>query len=290
MLQTGATIAIVAPSGIFDPERLNKSRLLLKQWGYNTVESPNLHAKHLFTAGTPKDRTNDFIWALDNQQIDGIFFARGGYGTSHILPNLPYHDFPNTPIFGFSDATALMCALWNSQKGTFVHSPVLHSLSDHPDDHTKSALQSLMLTGRSPSLEGEPLCGPQTTVTGPIVGGNLCVITSLIGTPFQLQTDETILLLEDLSEPPYKVHRMLTQLKMSGLLDKVVAIGLGEFLNCHPPNNKKWTLKDCFIDVLKPLKIPVIWKLPFGHGKRNTPWILGTKYTVSGGILHVEPN
>lgn len=283
MLSEGARIAIIAPSGIFNPERLATSVKIVHQWGYETVEAPNLHARHHYTAGTAQQRREDLRWALTHDEVDAVWFARGGYGTVHLLDDLPWSELDGRPVIGFSDATALFVAMDRVGVGDAVHGPVLHSLADHVDDNSRDALHRLLRLGTETHLTGEHLCGPRQSVVGRVIGGNLCVCASLAGGPWSLRGAGAILLLEDINEPPYKIDRLITQLKHSGAFDGVVGVALGEFTNCHAPKGADWTMEDVFIDLLSPLNVPVVMGLPVGHGARNVAWRYG-----SNGVLTQE--
>ncbi|MEC7984565.1 MAG: LD-carboxypeptidase, partial [Myxococcota bacterium] len=253
MIPQHSTIAVVAPSGIFSEERLKKGISLVESWGYNIVLSPNLFEKHLFMAGTSSQRSSDLSAAIDNELIDALWFARGGYGTVETLVRTPLEDC-NKPILGFSDATALGCALSNQGK-TFVHAPVLHSLEDLCDQTSQEALRRFLTEGKAPKINVSLLRGDPSPRTGGLVGGNLCVISSLMGTPWQLRTHDKIVMLEDVGEPAYKIHRMLNQLKYGKLFSQAKAIVFGEFKSCAIPNPLSFT--EVILDALHDIDVPI---------------------------------
>lgn len=271
---TYSKIGVVAPSGIFSPSRLAQSINLLNSWGIECVKSPNLFAQHLFTAGTPEQRIQDLHWSIQDPDINFIWFARGGYGTISTLSEFDWAAV-SKPIMGFSDATAMLVALYQSG-GSAIHGPVLHSLNDHVDAQSQTATRDLLHHNQRPVLEGDYLFGSKDRIAAPITGGNLCVLSSLCGTPHQLNANGHIVMLEDIGEPAYKIHRMLTQLVLSGSLDGAVGIALGEFTDCRIPQDANWTLEDVFVDALKPIQCPIYKNLPFGHGTHNLPWKYGS--------------
>ena len=281
----GRNIGVVAPSGMFQLDKLEQGCALLRSWGYHTIFSPHLHERHLFSAGTPKQRAADIEWACQNQDVDIIWYARGGYGTIQILPLLTQSI--TKPVLGFSDATALGVHLSNQKSELFYHAPVIHSLSYLCDEATKEALRSFLSTGILPSLAISPI---QNTNHAPIkarvVGGNLCVLSTALGTPYQIQAQNTILLLEDIGEPAYKIHRMLTQMRLGGIFDSVQAIVFGTFTDC--PSTKEYTILDTILDALDGINIPIYANAPFGHGTENLLWNAGTTYTLHNGMLYVE--
>lgn len=279
LLHPGARIAVVAPSHPFREEGYQAGAALLRSWGYEVVEPPNLRQQFRYNAGTVAERAADLGWALTAPHIDAVWVVRGGSGNGRLLQHLPWDRVARRrPIFGFSDATALFAGCWRHARGKPVHAPVLHSLTDHADASSRDALRAL-LQGAPPALGGRWLAGPQEVVEAPIVGGNLCVLASLCGTPWQLDARGCVLLLEDIGEPPYKLDRMLWQLEEAGQLDGVAGVLLGEFTGCTPrlrPGQVPWTLNDQLSDLLQPLGVPVYTEVPVGHGPINHAFVWGS--------------
>ncbi len=275
------TIAAISPSGIHDPERLTQSIELVESWGHTVLLGPNHGKKHLYTAGTKTERTDDFRWAIENPKVDTIWFIRGGYGTAQLLKHLPQSC--SKPIIGFSDATALLAHGWNHKhKWTdLIHGPVLYSLASLCDEPSQRYVKQWLSTNQMPKLSANYWFGPKVTVEAPLVGGNLCVLASLCGTPSQLDTTDCILALEDIAEPLYKIDRMLLQLEQSGMFDKVKGIVLGSFHNCTPPKNATYTLRDVFLERLGHLSIPVYGGAKFGHNEVNWLWKMGQSMTLT---------
>jgi muramoyltetrapeptide carboxypeptidase len=273
-------IGIIGPSGIFSPERLEVSRSLVRSWGVESTCAPQLFAKHYFTAGTKEQRISDLQWAISSPNLDALWYARGGYGTIETLSSIDWQNI-SKPIIGFSDATAMLCTLYQNG-GTAIHGPVLQSLADHADSESQAFVHAYLNRDECPPLRHRHLWGSTDAITAPITGGNLCVLSSMAGTDYAFKSDGHIVLLEDIAEPAYKIHRMLTQLIMSGSFDGAVAIGLGEFLNCHLPKEANYTLEDIILDALKPLEIPIYKALPFGHGPKNHLWKYGQYLKLSG--------
>jgi muramoyltetrapeptide carboxypeptidase len=277
MLSAGARIAVVAPSGVFEPQRLARGMALIEAWGYEVVHGPHLFERHRYTAGSIDQRTSDLGWALSAPHIDAVWFARGGYGTAQTLADLPWDRMDGRPVIGFSDATALFSAMHARGLRGGVHGPVLHSLADLADLESQQALRQVLqggavhLAGRGSDFE---------PVSGPVVGGNLCVLASGAGTPWALRSAGCIVLLEEIAEPPYKVDRLIQQLVSSGALSGAVGIGLGEFKNCAAPAEAGWSLGDVLEDALAPLGIPIVTGLPVGHGTSNQAWRVGQDGTL----------
>ena len=272
-------IAALSPSGIFTPEKLDASVKLIESWGHRIYFAPNFAAKHRYTAGTEEQRLQDFIWALEHPDIDTIWFIRGGYGTAQLLERLP--PYTEKTIIGFSDATALLSHGSNLQWPNLYHGPVLNSLASLCDKASIEAVRHFLDTNQTPAIYGEHAFGPTTEIHGSLVGGNLCVLASLCGTPYQLNADGCILALEDIAEPLYKIDRMLLQLEQSGLFVGVKAILMGSYHNCSPPIDATYSLLDVFRERLTKLNIPVYINAPFGHNEVNWIWRVGQEVRLA---------
>lgn len=280
-LRAGARVAVVAPSGVFDPARLEVGMEALRGWGLEPVEAAHLRARHRFTAGTVAQRADDLRAALADPSVEAIWFARGGYGTAQLLDAVDWSALRGRPLIGFSDATAAFAALRAAGLRGGLHAPVLHSLVDHADAASQAALRRLLMEGVAPRLPGRWLAGPAAPVQGPLVGGNLCVLASLAGTPWALRAAGAVLLLEDVAEPPYKLHRLLLQLRQSGALAGLAGLALGTFTGCEPASAADYTLIDVILDALDGLGVPVIGGLPVGHGPENWPVWMGAPVELS---------
>ncbi len=289
-LRSGARIAVVAPAGLFSTDRLQRGMDVVRSWGYDLVEAPNLHAKARYTAGTVEERAADLVWAMTDPDIDAVWFARGGYGTGHLLPHLPWDRLDGRPVIGFSDATALLTAL-QQRALPAIHGPVLQTLSNDAfgatgavlvDDASRRALKNLLQQGELPQFHGDILCGPAQTVRGPLVGGNLTVLGSLAGTPWALRTQGAIVLLEEVGEVPYRIDRMVTQLVQSGAFQGVLGVVLGDFLD---PRVDPAEMRVVLRDLLKPLGVPVLAGVPVGHGAANLAWPVGAEAVLEPTCL-----
>ena len=291
-LEPGATLAVIAPGGAIRPEKLELGIALLKEWGFLVKEGGGLRKRHQYFAGQTIERSADLNWALSDKSVDAVWLARGGYGTAHCLPAiLDCAAQPGRPIVGSSDGTALFSALVSLGYHRLIHGPVLETLKNSTDEKSRAALKQLLSRGRLPELSGRYFCGPRKDITGRLIGGNLAVLTSLIGTKWLPSPNETILMLEDINEPAYKIDRYLTQLEMAGFLTNVSAIALGQLINCQPGGEESYTLSQMLLNRLEPLNIPVFFDFPCGHGKKNMPWLFGEVYNLENGrLIHVAHN
>lgn len=262
---------MVAPGGAIGPEALEPGLAWLRRWGWEPVLGPSVLVRHRYLAGPRDQRAADVQWALTAPDLDAVWFARGGYGTSQILRSLDWASFARRPVIGFSDASGLLWAL--ARRGLpAIHGPVLSTLGDPPrgtDEQSRAVLHRLLTTGEGPVLAAEHLLGPTHAVTGRVIGGNLAVLASLAGTPEALRCDGDIVVLEDVGEAPYRLERALCQLIDSGALHGAAGIALGDFSTCEPQADAGYTLAEIWRDHLAPLGIPVVHGLPVGHGTRN---------------------
>lgn len=274
MLRPAARIAIVSPSHSFTPARLLAGVERLKEWGYQPeilpVTQGVMEGKSFrYFAADDEARVQELVQAFSGD-YDAVWMSRGGSGMARLLPSLPWEKLKKVPFLGFSDATTLLNAL--AERGfPAIHGPVLQSIADTLNETSRQALR-LFLQGQPQSIAGE-MWNPGEA-QGSLVGGNLCVLASLCGTPAALQASNKILLLEEIQETPYKVDRLLTQLRLSGTLAGVRGVVLGQFVGCHPPAETPWSLKDILMEHLG-TQIPILANVPIGHGADNHPVQLG---------------
>ena len=279
-LGPGARVGVVAPAGIFDADGLSRAVQLLEEWGYTSVLGPNLGRTHRYMAGTDAERLSDLQWALRDPDLDAVWMARGGYGLNRIVEALDLSGLDDRPVIGFSDVTSLHVALWQGAGKSGIHGPVLHSLCDHPSEASRQHLKALLQGERNFSLAGE-IWRPGSA-SGPVVGGNLCMLASLCGSRFQLETNGCILVIEDIGEPPYKVDRMLQQLEMAGVLKGIAGVAVGDFSGCTAPEGERWGLKSLICEAVD---VPVLGALPIGHGAENRAFVFGASARIDGDCL-----
>lgn len=276
----------MSPSGISDPERLDRGLAVARGWGYELVELPHVRGKCRYFAGSDAERAADLAHAFSGA-FDAVWAARGGYGLSRLVMGLPWSNLARVPFIGFSDGTVLLNALVAMGRPA-LHGPVLHALADHNNEASRLALRAV-LAGAAARLPGRWLSGEPPTDEAVVAGGNLCTLASTCGTPLQLDATGKIVLLEDLGEAPYKLDRLLIQCRDSGAFDGAVAFALGDFLDATPPAGADWSLDEVFLDVLGPVGVPIFAGLPVGHGRYNHALPFGTPARFEGNVLVVEP-
>ena len=260
-------VAVIAPSTAFNNEQLEVSLDLLRSWGVQAHKAPNLYAKEPFTAGTVAQRLTDLEWAFSGN-FDAVWSARGGYGSIQLLEQMPLADIP---LIGFSDATAMLNHRYTLGLRQLIHGPVLYSLHLRNESSIEH-MRNFLINGTLPSLPLTPLTS-RAIPKAPLVGGNLCMLTTLCGTPYQPSYENCVVVIEDIAEPAYKIDRMLLQCIQSGLFDGIAGVLLGTFTDCSAPEGVK--LQAVITQRLSPLGVPIAETPVIGHGQCNWPWKFG---------------
>lgn len=288
-LKAGDTIAIVAPAGILKnkEEVLQKAKELAESWGLNVVYGKNLFNQNNHFSGTDDERAKDFQDALDNKNIKAIWSARGGYGSVRILDKLNYKKFNKNPkwIIGYSDVTAFHCHIHNLNVET-IHAMMGTSMSDDSDKIVET------ISTFKKAIFGEELCYTipsseynkkgnqprnQQIIEGQIVGGNISLLASMLGSKSQMKTDGKILFIEEIGEYKYAIDRMLQSLKRAGYFTKIKAVVVGDMSKIKV-NSTNWgsSIEQLILDVL-PKDTPVLFNFPAGHEADNRALIFGRK-------------
>lgn len=296
----GDTVGVIAPaSPSASLDAAERSAAGLERLGFKPRLSTHLRARHGYLAGSDEARAADLTAMFVDPEVKAIICLRGGYGTARILPRLDYDLIRRTPkIFvGYSDITSLHCALQVKANLVSFHAPMLDSAISKADV-PPFTLQSLLKTIMEPEPAG-PLsagCEPKTAVTlrggkasGPLIGGNLSVLVTTLGTPYQPEFKGRILFLEDVDEAPYRYDRMLTHLLNAGIFDQVAGVAVGVNSDCVDPKAKdakeyRQTLNDVLTERLGALNVPVVLELPFGHVAVNATLPVGIGATLDGDL------
>jgi muramoyltetrapeptide carboxypeptidase len=278
-------IAAVAPSGAFQQERFAAGLEIARSAGFDVRVPPVLQRPLRYLAGDDEHRLHQLVHALTDPAYGAVWAVRGGYGVTRLLDRLPWSTLPPRPVIGFSDLTPLLEALRVRVGSNTVHGPMLHSLPD-TSEPTRAASFAVLRGEPVPALRGTVIRGG--FARGPLVGGNLAMLTATLGTAFAPQVEGAILCLEDVGEPVYRIDRMLQHLRMAGVLDAVAGVALGSFTACRPPQEASWTLHEVLVEHLAPLGKPVLADLPFGHGAENHALPIGRVATLHDDALAWE--
>ena len=264
---------MVAPSGSFDRSSFDAGLAVLAQ-RYRPVFIAGIFETERYLAGSDARRLAELTSALSDRNVRGIFCARGGYGAMRLLPQLSFAALAPKPLVGFSDITALHLALHSAGWVTF-HGPVVTQLGRQSKDTVARLFQLLEGSEPAPPLErATTLVAGQ--VEGPLLGGNLSVLTRLIGTPYFPSLKGAVLLLEDVGERPYRLDRMWTHLRLAGVFQQVVGIALGDFTTCVE-KDAGYTSGDVLRSLAEETGLPCAIGFPIGHGDTNTAVPLGPR-------------
>ncbi len=298
-LQQGDSVLIIAPaSPPASEEILTRASAYLEAAGFKVFIGTHAREKNGFLAGLDSQRLADIAEAFSSTEIKAIFCLRGGYGSGRIINAIPFQELYKHPkIFvGSSDLTAILCGCALDGQLMCFHGPTLQSLVNDSCQQFTSTSMMQMIQGQAGS-SGSICVGYQSNnlieslspgvATGRLIGGNLTILNSLIGTRFFPSLDDSIFFLEDVAEAPYRIDRLLTQLLSIGALQRVRGFALGLFERCdYPPNeaSNKQSLRDVFVERLIPLGKPIVLGLPFGHSHYNATLPFGAKATLNANV------
>ena len=289
-LKHGDLIEIIAPASYTTIENLEKGAKLLKSWGYQVTYDKDLLEPDIFLANTDKKRFKSFKKAMTNKKSKAIWCLRGGYGSIRLLPFIEKMRIPKNKkiLIGLSDISSLHITL--NQKWNF---PTLHaSLLDRLGSETlrpenihelKQTLENSEYVSRFENLK--PLnssAKKQKKIKSQVVGGNLMVVTSTLGTPSQLKSRNKIIFLEELSERAYRIDRCLQQMKQAGIFANASAVVFGDFTNCDEPN-KENHVQAVLEKFFKDIKIPAFTGIESGHGELQRPLFFNTEAHLTCG-------
>jgi muramoyltetrapeptide carboxypeptidase len=292
-LNPGDRVGIIAPaSPPPDPRAVDRVVTQMERFGFKPKLGRHVRQRHGYLAGSDRDRAADLMRMFSDPRVNGIICLRGGYGTARLLDRLDFNLIRQNPkVFaGYSDITTLHCA-FQTQAGLITfHSPMLNEglgAEKFPDFSNRFFLRAV--------TEAKPL-GSITagyrrktihtirggSATGRLLGGNLALLVTTLGTPVQPLFRNRILFLEDIDERPYRFDRMLTHLLNAGVLQQVTGIAIGVNVNCDEPRGGKareyrQSVADVLEERLSPLRVPVVTGLPFGHQPLNATLPVGVR-------------
>lgn len=284
-LKKGDTIAITCPAGYMAREKAQTCMDVLQKWGYEVLVGKTLGSKSsTYFSGTAEERLHEFQAMLDAPEVNAILCGRGGYGVGQIIDQLDFTAFKKNPkwIIGFSDITVLHAHINRNYKIATLHSPMAAAFNN--GGFKNKYVQSL-----KNALEGKKAdytCKPHRynhagSAKAELVGGNLALLTHLIGTKSDLQTKGKILFLEDVGEQHYNIDRMMHQMKRSGKLNNLAGLIIGGFTDMQdterPFGKKVYTL---IHELVKEYKYPICFGFPVSHDKENMALKEGSPYQL----------
>lgn len=283
-LQQGDMVGIAAPSGPVDQEELERALPFLEQLGLRYVLGKHVYNRHGYLAGTDEERLEDLHDLFTNPDVKGIFCARGGYGAARLVDRLDMEVIRRNPkvFWGFSDITYLHTAIRQEAGLVTFHGPMLASCVAKETFHELSAKLFQQLFAPVELHYSEDISPLQSlsggTAVGEVVGGNLTQLANSIGTEFEIDTTDRLLLIEDIGEEPYKVDRLLAQLRLAGKLRKAAGIIIGDFAKAEPSNpSATLSMEDVFRHYFGQLGVPVVQGFLMGHCEPNFAIPLGVK-------------
>jgi muramoyltetrapeptide carboxypeptidase len=295
-LPPGGTIGVAAPASPYDA----RSEVLrgVEWWesqGYKVKLSEHVYARDDYVAGDPKERAEDLAALFADPEVDAVQALQGGYGSAQAIPHLDFDLIGANPkpFVGFSDITALHVAILNRTGIPTIYGNGLVGVGDPKcSEFTRERLLSVLgghETGEVPPNPDDPYVRAIRggKVTAPLVGGCLWLLIQTMGTPWEFDVGGAIFFFEDVKAPPYYIDGFLTQLRQAGKLDNVAGVVVGEMKDCdwgdiRPASDwaRSRSLEDVLEEHLEPLGVPVLYRLPVGHGKHLAALPLGLRYTL----------
>lgn len=279
-LRPGSTVAIVAPASPFDREELFRGLAWLGT-RYRLRVSTGIFARDGYLAGDDRRRAAELEAALRDPTLDAIICARGGYGVTRLLDKIAWDETKPKWIVGFSDITAIHLEL-QARNICSIHGPNVTGLGRRITPHERLSLIDA-LEHRSPAPwrlerlhEGD--------AEGPLVGGNLALVEAMASAGRLHLPEGAILALEEVTERPYRVDRMLTSLRLAGIFDRASAVVFGSFTQCDPGPDGV-TIQNVLTRLAEEIRKPIALNAPFGHGTPNRAFVLGQRATLAGPSL-----
>lgn len=304
-LTKGDTIGIVAPaSPLYNKSDLVRGIKTLEEWGYKVIVGEHVNARNEYLAGTDEQRASDINSMFENDQVDAIFVTQGGYGSARLLRHINFDLIKKNPkiFIGYSDITAIHLAIQKLTGLVSFHGPGMAGFNpEELSDYRKNQLFKALLL-EEPIGEIE-LADKKKWINiinpgvarGDMIGGNLSLICSSLGTPYEIETEGKILFFEELDTEPWVIDHMLSHLFNAGKLQKAAGIVIGECKDCvpythHPGFPVTFSLEDLLEEYIKPLNIPAIYGLPLGHTKDLATIPLGVQgfLDATNGKLIIE--
>jgi muramoyltetrapeptide carboxypeptidase len=302
-LKPGAKIKLIAPGFAIDQHKLEIAIEGITQMGYQVLYDETILNNHGYFSNEDEFRASEINAAFANPNIDAIICARGGYGSTRILDQIDYKLIASNPkaLVGFSDITALLNAIHQKTGLIGFHGPVGSSLNN---DYSRTTLNQLLSAKKAARYLKSPVDIPEDqldnseyerytiypgTARGKAVGGSLTLMTAMMGTPFEIDFTDSIVFIEDVGEKPYRIDRMLTQLLSSKSFKNAAGIVFGVCIGCDVEDSSRgFRLKEVVMDRIKPLQIPALYGMSFGHIPENFTIPIGAQVSVDTTSRTIE--
>jgi muramoyltetrapeptide carboxypeptidase len=286
-LRSGDLIGVISPAGpVTDHARLNRGIKYLERQGYRVRVGEHALKAFGYLAGSDAERLDDLHTMFADREVRAIFCSRGGYGMSRLLAGVNYELIARNPkiLLGFSDITALQLALWRKCRLVTFHGPMVHAdFCDTINPFMESALWPLLTEAVRPPpitcLETEAHIWRGGSAGGRLLGGNLSLVVSLLGTPYWPELRNALLFLEEVAEEPYRIDRLLAHLGNAGVWPKISGLLAGQFGHCQPRKDAtaNFSVLDVFSQLSSRLTQPFVSDLPFGHVARKCTLPVGIR-------------
>ena len=279
LLKSGDLVSVLSPASHTNSNAWEKGIEVLEKWGLRVDRGEHYLSQYFGFGGTDAERLNDLQKALDNPEIKAIFPIRGGYGMSRLLDDLDFSLFLQNPkwIVGFSDITALLTHI-DSLGVAGIHGPMPNNFCQKGGELSLQALNEVLFNGRTIYT-----CKPHPSnilgeIQGELIGGNLSLLSHLIGSKSFNKPDGKILVIEEIGERLYHVDRMLVQLKRSGYFEELVGMIIGGFTDCNEaPLTIGKSAQELILEHTKDYQFPIAFDFPLGHVPANHPVVFGVK-------------
>jgi muramoyltetrapeptide carboxypeptidase len=285
-LKAGSTVAITAPASPTSMYEIRNGKSYFQSLGCKVIVGEtisNQKNENRYLSAPDKVRADEFMSFIRNKQVDAIICGRGGYGSMRILPYLDFNEIAANPkiIIGFSDITALLNAIYRKTGLVTFHGPVATTnFEDFKSNNLKHVLFNNANSGLYQINSNQAITINEGIGSGQLVGGNLTILSSMLGTEYEIETSGKILFIEEVSEHAYQIDRMITQLLLANKIQSASAVIFGNFqnLNIRRPffPNRGYTILEVIQQLVKPTMIPCMVGFPFGH--------ISSKFTLPIGI------
>ncbi len=296
-LKKGDTIGLVCPAGYMAAEKVQTCMTTLKEWGYQVKIGKTIGGNSsTYFSGTDEERLNDFQQMLDDEDVNAVLCARGGYGTGRIIEQVCFRKFKKKPkwIIGYSDITILHSHIYSNFYISTLHSPMAGAFNEEArqDDPVGRGGKNEYVLSLKNVLEGKKISytvpgnefNRKGDEEGELVGGNLALLAHLVGTGSDIKTKGRILFLEDVGEQLYNIDRMMHQLKRSGKLEKLNGLIFGIFSDTQDTDRPFGTpLQEMLWNIIKEYDYPVCFDFPVSHTDKNYALKVGVNYRFKVG-------